>query len=103
MANTIVTNPPLVRATTREFQKGYVAGKAFLLGGELIHGHDDQPDEQYLINNLVFLAEDGAFSDMPLLRWHIGFLMGVVDAGRQIEIAHQTMLIEAEEVTNSIL
>ena len=83
MSTRTVTCPPPVRATSAEFRKGYAAGRAFYLAGELIHPPFDQPDEQYLINNLVYLAEDGAFSNMRLLRWHVGFLMGVVDAGRQ--------------------
>jgi hypothetical protein len=49
MATRIVTIPPPVRATSQEFQKGYAAGRAFYLGGELMHPPYDQPDEDYLI------------------------------------------------------
>jgi hypothetical protein len=81
MATKIIAGPPLVRASTQEFADGYEKGRAFFLTGQLLHEPDNIPDESYLINNLVCLHEDGAFSDTGLLCWHIGFLMGVVEAG----------------------
>lgn len=70
---------PLIITSSADMKEGYEKGRIWYFTGE----REGEPDEEYLIANLVALHEDGCFQDMPLLRWHIGFLLGML-SGRLI-------------------
>ncbi len=67
----------IISIRSQDFSDGYQKGRLFYLSGEA----QTEPDEQYVINNLIALHEDRAFDNLTVLRWHIGFLMGMVAAG----------------------
>ncbi len=67
----------IISICSQDFSDGYQKGRLFYLSGEA----QREPDEGYLIDNLMALHEDGAFTNTSILRWHIGFLMGMVAAG----------------------
>ena len=82
MATKITMSPPAsLSLAPRSFKTATNRAEPFFSQASFLHAPDNIPDEAYLINNLNLLHEDGAFSDIRLLRWHIGFLMGVVEAG----------------------
>ena len=65
---------PLVVISSADFADGYEKGRIWYFHGEA----EGEPDEEYLIGNLVNLYEGGAFQEQHNLRWHVGFLMGMV-------------------------
>ena len=67
----------IISIRSQDFSDGYQKGRLFYLSGEA----QQEPDEGYLIDNLIALHEDGAFQNPGVLAWHIGFLMGMVAAG----------------------
>ncbi len=84
MQTRIRTNAPpqtAISIRSQDFADGYQKGQQFYLSGEAQH----EPDENYVIDNLIALHEDGAFENLTVLRWHIGFLMGMVSAGNPQE------------------
>lgn len=61
-------------AQSEDFRQGYESGTIWYHEGQEREG---EPDEEYLMNNLMLLYEDGGFNNTSLLRWHIGFLMAM--------------------------
>ena len=59
--------------------EGYEKGRLWYFSGD----REDEPDEEYLIANLMTLHENGCFQEMSNLRWHVGFLLRVL-SGRLI-------------------
>lgn len=74
MTTQIKTHQMSFVAQSEDFRQGYESGTTWYRHSPEREG---EPDEQYLINNLVLLFEDGAFKDNSLLRWHVGFLMAM--------------------------
>ena len=76
---TTASHAPLVITHSVDMQDGYEKGRLWYFSGEW----QAEPDEEYLIANLQALYEDGCFKGTALLRWHIGFLLGML-SGRLI-------------------
>ena len=68
------TNETLVSISSVDFASGYEKGRIWYFHGEA----EGEPDEEYLITNLISLHERGAFQELDNLRWHVGFLLGMV-------------------------
>lgn len=66
----------LIDLKNEETMKGYRSGRNWLL-----HGETQEPiTEEYLINNIKLLINDGVFDGTQddLLYWHVGFCLGVM-------------------------
>ena len=64
----------LLPMQSSDMQEGYEKGRIWYFYGE----RQGEPDEEYLITNLRALFADGAFKQQDLLRWHVGFLLGMI-------------------------